>query len=33
VTRPDLRARVVAYWTAVDQTLGARVSAGLPPLV
>ncbi|MGG7451625.1 catalase [Plantibacter auratus] len=33
VTRPELRARVIAYWTAVDGTLGARVAAGLPPLV
>ncbi|MGK9148409.1 catalase [Plantibacter flavus] len=33
VTRPELRDRVIAYWTAVDATLGARVAAGLPPLV
>jgi catalase len=26
---PDMQLRVIAYWTAVDQELGARVAAGL----
>jgi catalase len=32
VTIPELRERVIQYWTNVDATLGARVAAGLPPI-
>ncbi|PJJ71253.1 catalase [Diaminobutyricimonas aerilata] len=33
VTIPELRERVVQYWRNVDETLGARVEAGLPPIL
>jgi catalase len=32
VTIPELRERVIQYWTNVDATLGSRVAAGLGPI-
>ena len=32
VTIPELRERVIQYWTNVDATLGQRVADGLEPI-